>query len=452
MYNELKLTKENYVKCLFFIVLLIFLTVQTIRFIHYSAVPIGYETYYHQRMAQEILESKFSFNPFHILIAFLSLMFGIFNTSIILPMIIGLLNIWLLIKFLNHFELNMHEIFYSILFFILSPIFIFTSSSLNVYSFSLLLALLGFKFTLNHKVLLTKLMFILIALSSLYSGILVSIALFFEYLKKKEKAQLNFVVIIFIISLMSMQVISSIDNQDGMITSLIGDLGGMSGLNIYTILLSFIGIVLMWKNKIRFTFMYLFIVISLIISIYFDYGINLFLMIPLSIFATHGLIYLKNRNWKLDLIKDLIILVLVAGYLTSTIGYIDIVSNADPNYGVYNSLATLRIYAEEKGKVLSTYDKSEWIKSIARVPVLNDLENKNLELTEEIFLSKNFNGVINLLKEHEITYIWIDTDLKNRYWPNYDNGLVYFMQNKENFEQIYAVESVELWKFIGETE
>ena len=99
MHKFLKLEKHNYKYFLFSLFTFISLVIQIIRFVHYDSVPIGYESYFHQRMAASILTGNRSYNPFHLLISGFSLIFGTLNVAKILPLIMGYITLWLLIKF-----------------------------------------------------------------------------------------------------------------------------------------------------------------------------------------------------------------------------------------------------------------------------------------------------------------------------------------------------------------
>ncbi len=449
MDKDFQVNKKSYVYYLFFIAIIILFSVHLIRFIHYSSVPIGYETYYHQRIANSVFDGNIVYNPFHLLIAGLSLIIGMYYTSLILPFVISMLTLWFLLIFLDKLEFSTKNKFYTGALFILSPIFILFSSTLNVYFFSLMLILAGFILLMQRKIVSANLLFIIAALSSVYAGAAIAIFLLCHYMQKKEIKIIYTSLLVIIVSILTRQSIPFVEGSRNILTNFIGDLGGLFGFNIYTIILFLIGAGLSWKLKYKLAHIYVFMFIMILVSSLFNLRLNTYLLIPVCIFATYGLLYFINRKWSLLLIKDLTMLILITGLVISTIGYIQLTSNSVPNYEVYDSLATLKIYAEGKGKVLSTYEKSEWIKSIAKLPVMNDFENKNQALTNEIFLSKNFNRVISLLKENKIRYIWLDKDLKEKFWPDKDYGLIFFMRNRENFDQVYENKYTELWKFLG---
>lgn len=452
MHKFLKLEKHNYKYFLFSLFTFISLVIQIIRFVHYDSVPIGYESYFHQRMAASILTGNRSYNPFHLLISGFSLIFGTLNVAKILPLIMGYITLWLLIKFFEKTGMDLIERFIVLLILTTSPVFIYLSSTLNVYLFGLMMVLAGALFYLEDRTIFKNICYLIILLSSFYLGLLISIICLFEYLRDKNKSQFFYFLFVLIFSIASFQIVPYTDAGNNLISSFIGDLGAVLGFNIYALILSIFGLLGLWKHKRMHFQAYGITLILFIISVFFDKRINIFLLLPFSFFAAKGLIHFKNREWNMLLIKDLTMLILLVGFTISTISSIKEVANTGPNNEVYESLTVLKDYANKNEKVFSTYDKSEWIRSIGGAEVVNDFNEPNYELTKQILLPRNLNNLLNLLKENKITYIWIDDDIRERYFDNEEQGLIYFMKNSDNFYNIFQNEYAELWEFSGDSE
>jgi hypothetical protein len=428
-------------------------SVPLVRYLNYGMIPAGYESYYHLSHVQAFMNwETLTYNPFHILLTLFSLIFSTKIVFAVMPILISLLIILQLLKLLEHLDFDPKEQFLICLFFILSPIFIMLGTTVNVHFFTLLLILIGLDLSLNNENLYANALFIIAAMSSMYAGLSTAAFLLFYFRKQNPRQILKLIALLLLVSFITRQIVPTVQFGQNILTDFIGDLGSLYGFSIYTLILFAIGFVLSWAFKYELAYYYGFIFFVSVLAVFFNLALNVYLLIPICIFATYGLTYLMERKWNSELIRDLTLLILIAGLVTSGINSIKQTANTAPDYGTYQSLVTLRLYASQKEIVLSSYDKSEWIRSIAEMPVFNDFNNKNEELTQSIFQSRNFEKVITFLKENKIRYIWLDNDLKNRYWQNREQGLLFFMRNKENFENVYTDDSAELWKFIGDIE
>jgi len=104
---------------------------------------------------------------------------------------------------------------------------------------------------------------------------------------------------------------------------------------------------------------------------------------------------------------------------------------------------------------LSHFSNSFWIQKIAERPTFIDPTLKNNPLydplfntTDIIFYSRNIDITTSLLNKNNITYIWIDKDMKNqKVWTKPDQGLLFLLENSKIFKKVYDRDSIEIWKF-----
>ncbi|MFA5142423.1 MAG: hypothetical protein WC471_05645 [Candidatus Woesearchaeota archaeon] len=447
-----KLNSENrWTYAAFAIAIVVMFSVQIIRFVHEDSVPIGEESYYHIKIAKQVIEDRvFVFSPFHLLIAFIGFFIGLKLVWILLPIIVSLLLLQQFQLFLKELNFDNKEIFMVSAFFILSPVFILFSASLNVYFFSLALMLQGILALSRNEFTKANVIFAIVSLSSFYSAIVLLAFLLVYYARNHNKDLIYSMISIFFLAIIAMETIPTDHGVINLVTDLIGDLGGLLGFNIYTLILFLIGFELSWDYKANLAYIYMFMVGLFGLAVGYNLSIDVFLLLPVCMFAVYGFIYLLQREWSSPLIRDLILLTLMSGLVISGIGSIKQVAYAEPNSGIYESLAGLDTYTDNPEYVFSYYDRSEWIEGISGMPALYDYDNKNEEMTLNIFQSKNFEKVIDFLKENHVRYIWFDEAMKKEFWPDREKGLLFFLNNKDNFEEIYSSKDAELWKFIGD--
>jgi uncharacterized membrane protein len=75
-----------------------------------------------------------------------------------------------------------------------------------------------------------------------------------------------------------------------------------------------------------------------------------------------------------------------------------------------------------------------------------DINDKYL-LIEQIFNSSELENTKQLLKELNVTYIYIDGEIRQKHsFPSKNQGLFYLLRNRETFKNIYTQDGVEIWE------
>jgi len=446
---------------------------------------IGEEPYYHYRMAEDIVNEgtvkydylsyggrQHIFNLYHYILAGSFYIFGKSAAVKFFPLILGILSVLLLYKILQKFRLDPSYRFFLVIVFISAPVFMYTFVLLNSSSVVFLLALLGFLLLLQRG----KFYFILsvsILISTIFfsfANILTIILFLFIYStinenhpkeffsNPKKKAALT-TLVLFLVSFLYYfsfylkhrlpENITFIDRN--IFRIFISDLGG-SGFSPFVVLLSVAGLVLTWGNKRKIWPLYLG-VLFLIITAFYTESVLIYLNVAVSAFATYAFVRLVNRKWELTLLKKLTIFILFLGILFSIISYTTRISNTPPGMNVVESLEWLNKNSEQ-GVVLSHYSKGFWIEAIADKKVLMDgyfsyAPNPNLRFTDskKIFESRNLDKTKSLLNKYDVSYIWIDAEMKTGLvWTKEQQGLLFLFRNNETFNNIYNNTGVEIWQ------
>ncbi|MFW5852696.1 MAG: hypothetical protein ACOCUR_01580, partial [Nanoarchaeota archaeon] len=171
----------------------------------------------------------------------------------------------------------------------------------------------------------------------------------------------------------------------------------------------------------------------------------------MSIFAAKGISSLIERNWYSDDLKKLTLLIIFCGIIFTTLSYAGRIDTFEPTENQYYSLSWLE--TEPCGVVLSRPGFSYYIQYLSSKPVIiNDFDtNKVIESDiERIFMSRNLDETVSLLRKYNVRYIYIDSETIDHYWDARDDGLMFLFRNKENFRKIYENEKlVSIWEFIG---
>src|SRR3989338_7504049 len=125
------------------------------------------------------------------------------------------------------------------------------------------------------------------------------------------------------------------------------------------ILLAFIGIFILWKDKYRFVLIYLLFMALLSLSYFFDF-IIFYLNILIVILVGLAMISLYQMRWESDYIKGLIILILICGLLFSSVSFINRLVGDEPRKELNEGLFYLSRQPDDY-VAFSHYTRGDWI-------------------------------------------------------------------------------------------
>ena len=78
-----------------------------------------------------------------------------------------------------------------------------------------------------------------------------------------------------------------------------------------------------------------------------------------------------------------------------------------------------------------------------------DVKNK-LDDSDVIFYSRNLKKTISLLDKYDISYILIDSEMKQgQVWTEKEEGLFFLFSNSESFKKIYDKKGIEIWRVLS---
>jgi len=463
----MKPKEKNTLIYVMLVAVIVLLIPNLIRFLFYDNIMIGEESYYHATIAKQIIEQKslihdpnYIFNPYHLVLASAGYFIGVDLASKLIPFLFGMLSVLIFYLILKEFKMNIEEKLFVLLILIASPAFIYLSAISNTHSVPVFLILLGIYFLLKKKIVFTVFSLVSFAAAvsfGIFNALLVIALLLAYIIKEKSKKTIILLSIIIIISAAFMPVYfqekAKVLQKEGILQSSISDLGAIAGIGIFNILLAFIGFSLMWRKKKEHIFIFLPLLVMLI-SLFYLQTIIIYLNFVLAVLAGYALTRIKNMDWQVKMVKKLTILLIICGLIFSTVSYLNRISNMQPDREVIKSLDWLKHYSEPDEIVFSHYSKGFWISAIAERPVVTDkmLEyypdaEERFNDSLEIFYSRNLKNTKSFLTKYNLSYIWIDNEMKQGLvWEKEQQGLLFLFRNNETFNNIYNNQGIEIWE------
>ena len=424
------------------------------RILNHNYLLISTSSYHSLYSATQINLSNFWQNPYHLILHLFSYLPHFPYLAQIFTSLLGVLSLLLLNNITKRFNLSLKEEFFLLLFIILSPVFIFTFATLSHHSLFIFLLLAGFSALFSKNKFLKSLSYIpffLIPFFDLFSSFLALLLLALYFYLKKDNYVKPLGIMIFLLTSLNLVLgkpfLLGPYLSQNILFDLFSDLGGIFGLSLFAFLLAIIGLTITWKkNKFYLTYFFLPFFIPLYI---YQTSSLIYLNFILLIFATFGFVYLFNKEWKLQIIKNATIFLLILGIIFSALTCIDRLSTLSPTPELEETLLALKdqpILTPDK--IFSTTENSYLIQYFSQKdPFLtfdDPLYDEKFYLSQEVLSSSYPSVSFPILERHHISHILITEQMQNTL--PHDQGLLFIFKN-ERFKRIHLSEQNEIWEF-----
>jgi len=437
----------------------------------------GQESYFYYRISNYIINNEipsydflsfggraFLYNMGSILFLVLFnllLKISIINLLVFIPIILGFFSLLLFYLILRDFKVTRTTSSFICYLFILSPVFLYSFTHFTSFPIPLFLNLLGFYFVIKERKIFHYLAFFVYIMLSFFDfiHILFALIIIFFYLWKNKKLNRFIpysVIILLIIYLNNSFVHFGINIINYKFYEYFSMLGGEYGLSIFLVFMSFFGMAYLWKKKYKNTLYYLFFILNIIILI-LNIKYIIYITLILSVLGAYGLKYLYQLKWDSIIIRDLTVIMLIAGVIFSGALFLVNSSERNPNSGVYNALIFIEDNTNPRDVILSHEKYGIYINSISSRKNFVDINKAYAPRSElrfyylkKIFYDKDLSNTLKLFEEFKITYIFITPEMKNSLvWTNRNQGLLYLIdRNPEYFRLIYNQDGVEVWRVL----
>lgn len=465
------ISNELYIS-LFIVVftILLLITPLIIRAVSHEPLLIGEEPYLHARIAQDLLEHRVSItfdhkiSLYHLLLTGLGSIISVYFASVFIPPLLGILSIIVLIQILKRLEPDMLTKNIILIILVISPAFIYLFTFSTPATLAVFFTLVGINLLMKNKKLpmfIGTLFFLLASLTSLFNLILCfGIFLFLVITKTRRKMLLSLLLILLLLLTLPYYILNFTTRdtiyqfQQNIIKDSITSFGALIGFSVFNLFLTLFGFIFTWKKKARYAGFYLISLALIIVGLILNQNYNMYWNFVIAYLSGIGFVYLLRAEWELKLVKQLTILVIVCGLIFSTISYTKLLVEMQPSNDVSNSLKWLE--KEEPGLVLSHYSRGYWIEYISKKQAFVDdgyytQTQEFLNVSNEIFYSRNLVYTKGLLNRYNITYIFIDEDMKEGLvWIKEEQGLLFLFRNNETFKKLYLTPNTEIWRYVGE--
>ncbi|PIY59953.1 hypothetical protein COY95_04340, partial [Candidatus Woesearchaeota archaeon CG_4_10_14_0_8_um_filter_47_5] len=178
-----------------------------------------------------------------------------------------------------------------------------------------------------------------------------------------------------------------------------------------------------------------------------------------SFFVAYGFLVVLKREWELEMIKQLTLVILFCGILFSSISFANRVAVLGPSPEMVDTLSWMRTHVRDEGKMVFTYySNGFWVETLAEKRTYMDPLfafnpyniSRRYETSEQVFRSRKLDYTQSLLTQENIGYLVFDRS--QNFIKEEDTGLFFLLRNNKTFKKLYSNHSVEVWEVLQEGE
>lgn len=453
--------EKKVIVLLMLIATLILIAPLAIRMFNNNVYSINSESYYHTRMYIQGNTNydaiKGEYAPINIINLLQLNGFARQVLFKVVPILLGILTVLLIYLTLEKQNISERTIHAIILLIITSPIFIYVFTDYKIYSFIIFLNILGIYFLAKNKILPSSAILAIVPFIDLFSGI-VTLVLLLTYLLNGPKNRRN--IKISCISLFIAIVLSMIVNTyygynlinifNFSLSNVIIDIGANIGISFSIIILTIIGMILLWENGWRNLATYSLLIIFFMIMLFND-TILIYLNFIMMIYAGFAFIYLNKRKWSIAIIKKTTILLIICSVFFSTLVYTTQLVRSEPSPEYVNALLFLKDQSLQNEVILGSPDEGYMIEYYSERSVFIDESTKYSDSKRYLDLdiiasSRNLERTEKLLNDHNIKYVVVSKEFESYLIEK--EGLLFLIETSKKFVSVYKNTGIEIWMYV----
>lgn len=460
---------------LFYLIILAFVLLMlphVLRFIGGNTALMDSQAYYHMISAQSILEGRdtdgltytpreFVRMPYHYLLAYSGKFFDMNTLSRIFPFAFGILSLIVFYHLLKEFGIQVKGRFVASLLLIISPPFLYLFSVSTPNCLTVFATLLGIFLVLKKNIfcfMLSLLCLSIVAFSSIFNILFAFSLLAFVFMmdeanRKRSLIAAILMAVIYIVSPSEFYYNFDVYHTQFFKYTIYG-LGAKTGMGVFSVLLAVIGIFHSWKNKGRFSPLYMGLLFLLASTIYAGGEINLYTNFIITVFAALGLHRIGMIKWTFVPVKNLTFVILGCGFLFSTLSCLKMMPSLLPDGAMIDSMVWLKDNSAQGSIVLTHPSRGYWVEQVAGRRVIADglsgstpSYSSRISDINSMFYSVDLDDTMESMREYNASYILIDSEMREGLvWTGEKEGLLFLLRNNDTFRKVHSDSGVELWE------
>ena len=230
------------------------------------------------------------------------------------------------------------------------------------------------------------------------------------------------------------------------------EFGSVYGFALFGFLAALYGGFVIFSTRYRYVLFFFSALLTLFLSAYFV-SVLFLVNFAVAFFASCGVKHLLEKRWSDATLRQLVLLLLICGFLFSSIAYLHELTSFAPTFSDGRGIDFLA--QQPYGVVVAPSTHGSWILSSGQAIVLGaqtwyvDDPLLRRSTIDALYRSVHLVDAQDMLDFYDISYIWIDDDVLHRYWDGHsDRGLLAVMHaHPQAFSLVYTKDDVHIWEY-----
>ncbi|MCX6711201.1 MAG: hypothetical protein NTZ02_03890, partial [Candidatus Woesearchaeota archaeon] len=444
-----------------------------------GGLPAGSEGYYHERIANAIGNKgilsydslsfsgrAYIFSAYDYLLALAGKVTGVRAASIWIPLAMAIISMFAFYGIMRKSGMKESSINITLLILVATPAFAYSALTSNPQIAAAAFLLSAFYFYLREEKFAFALSAIFFGFAALagVASFIISLSMAGFYTIKHPERKKRFFAILGIFALMSLTYII-MTVRVGLpaisfgksLSSIVLELGAISGIGIFELIIAGMGLIYVWGSKDR---NYLPISMTALLLLLFAFGMNVlvYLAFACAFLSSEAIYFLYERKWSVPILRNASLVLIFCGLLFSGLTFMGRAVKMEPDSGIVDAFSWLS-NNYSGGNVLSVPKNGFYIEYFGMKAFSDDHFEyapnlkQRLNASQQVFYSRDLDKTMAELAKNNITYIVITPEMKNGLvWRKEQEGLLFLLRNNETFKNVHLEStqagSIEIWKVV----
>jgi len=374
---------------------------------------------------------------------------------IVLPVLLTLGSLLLAMVLLSRLRLETEIKLLCFLLAVLTPAFLLSASTISTSLLALFLILAGLALLTNRSRsrYLSVIPLALVSFIDLFSGMVTLFLLLvyhFSSSSGKEKKFLTLLMQLLALLLLlnglflNESFVAGPFHGQQITADLVSDFGGISGIGFTVLLLSLLGMLLLWRHK-QYRWLYL-LLAGLMVAYIYSTQIIFYLALLLAFFAAFGFRTLFLKRWKQPTLKTFTILLIILSICFSAVSYLQRASLLGPAAEDIMALTWMKENIPAEKTIVALSEQGYYIRYFAQREPFYEPHQLEKKMLEDTLLNSTYIAItFPVLEKYNVGAVYVTPRWKERY-PADRGGLLFLLKN-ERFKLKYSSEGYGVWVF-----
>ncbi len=462
--------EKNVIAIILLLSLIVLGGLQVISYGVHEKAFMGDETYYYMRLSEQYQEERVfdydflqerpvSFNLLYLVPGTNSV--PVESTARILPVLGGVLSIFLFHYLARTLKFRKDERLIATIIFAANPLFVYTFTSFTPLIIGVPLGLAGMALFFRKKTWVSGIMLGVLPLLSVPLSLVVLLSVILAMIIGSARKNQGIMVILSAVLVGAaswlflgfrpwLELIPSPSAMAGVFV----ELAGVQAYSFIILALAIIGLLSLWERNTKSVAVLLFLFLSFVFSLFYAES-RIIVSMALAVYAGIAIISIIQREWNVEAIKNITLLLILCSVVFSFVVAID---NAFSDVSTEKIQGIQYLSTSDPGEVMLSAERNGFMMSYfsGRKSFVDGISHRyeeydeRINVAETIYYSRNLESLESTLKDNGISYVLVDNRMRQgEVWTGDNEGVLFLFRHANAFVKIFENAEVVVYRHMS---